>query len=414
MRPIQLFLFLSLLYRGSLKPVPEDDSWGDDFDDDWDDFGEPVPEENIETMFHLFSRQHSETIPYNATFRQFDPRLPTKVIIHGFRSHCAVAWAADMRAAFLAAENCQVVCLDWGVGAGVELTDIGQAAANTRTVAGQLVELVKRQGRVAGQDFAQQLHLVGHSLGAQLAGLAGKQLPGLARISGLDPARPVFDRKPTEQRLHKTDAEFVDVIHTSFAFGLQSALGDVDFYPAGGLQQPGCEEENYLLAPGCSHARAYQLYTASILAGADCRFPALPCCGGGGGPAGEMGYHAQQAPGRGSLYLNTTSNFPFCFASSKTTTASTPPISTTTTTTATTTTIEMEWENYYLWLVVLVLVTSGVVLLAVCCCRTTQDSQQECRGRIYEQFREQLKSKYKDHRTERLPGRPEVLQPILK
>ena len=64
---------------------------------------------------------------------------------------------------------------------------------------------------------------------------------------GLDPARPQFEGSHVEARLDKTDANFVDVIHTNsapFLFGgagFRGQLGDVDFYPNGGEYQPGCE-----------------------------------------------------------------------------------------------------------------------------------------------------------------------------
>lgn len=40
-------------------------------------------------------------------------------------------------------------------------------------------------------------------------------IPGrVARITGLDPALPLFEGLPIDQRLDASDAEFVDVIHT--------------------------------------------------------------------------------------------------------------------------------------------------------------------------------------------------------
>ena len=65
--------------------------------------------------------------------------------------------------------------------------------------------------------------------------------------SGLDPARPNFEGNDPEARLDKSDANFVDVIHTNsapFLFGgagYRGQLGHVDFYPNGGEHQPGCE-----------------------------------------------------------------------------------------------------------------------------------------------------------------------------
>ena len=43
-------------------------------------------------------------------------------------------------------------------------------------------------------------------------------------------------------RLDKSDADFVDVIHTDMgALGTTDKSGHLDFYPNGGIKQPGCE-----------------------------------------------------------------------------------------------------------------------------------------------------------------------------
>ncbi|GBP55248.1 Lipase member H [Eumeta japonica] len=97
-----------------------------------------------------------------------------------------------------------------------------------------------------GLDLS-KTHLVGHSLGAQSAGVAGGTLTSgkVARITGLDPALPLFDKLSDIQKLDASDAQFVDVIHTDAGiFGVQKSIGHADFYPNGGLSpQPGCELE---------------------------------------------------------------------------------------------------------------------------------------------------------------------------
>lgn len=114
-----------------------------------------------------------------------------------------------------------------------------------------------------------RIHMVGHSLGGQLAGYTGrsviskssgsiklKRLPHrvltnsilgllkiLFRLSALDPAGPDFYgiRMYTEH-ITKEDAEFVDVIHTDGGFnGYPTSTGTADFWPNGGRRsQPGC------------------------------------------------------------------------------------------------------------------------------------------------------------------------------
>lgn len=60
--------------------------------------------------------------------------------------------------------------------------------------------------------------------------------------SGLDPALPFFATLKNEWKLDPSDANFVDVIHTSAgSFGKIEATGHVDFYVNGGFMQPACE-----------------------------------------------------------------------------------------------------------------------------------------------------------------------------
>lgn len=92
-----------------------------------------------------------------------------------------------------------------------------------------------------------KIHIIGFSLGAQVAGAAGmiyhkKSGSKFGRITGLDPAGPGFDPQPNaDNKLDKDDAEFVDVIHTcSGKLGITEAVGTADFYVNGGSKQPEC------------------------------------------------------------------------------------------------------------------------------------------------------------------------------
>lgn len=91
------------------------------------------------------------------------------------------------------------------------------------------------------------IHVVGHSLGAHIAGFAGKTIQNqtgtnLGRITGLDPAGPLYRLVGPDDRLAKTDADLVVVLHTDGGVnGYWRGLGDIDFYANGGFpEQPGC------------------------------------------------------------------------------------------------------------------------------------------------------------------------------
>ena len=71
-----------------------------------------------------------------------------------------------------------------GWGNGSQILNYIQAVANTRMVARVLELTLKRLNREAGLDL-KDVHLIGHSLGAQISGNTGRQLSGkVGRISG--------------------------------------------------------------------------------------------------------------------------------------------------------------------------------------------------------------------------------------
>ena len=64
------------------------------------------------------------------------------------------------------------------------------------------------------------MHGIGYSLGAQAIGIFGQAVTALtfqkvARITGLDPARPYYETLHPSAILNKEDAALVDVIHTN-------------------------------------------------------------------------------------------------------------------------------------------------------------------------------------------------------
>lgn len=90
------------------------------------------------------------------------------------------------------------------------------------------------------------LVVIGHSLGAHIAGLAGKKLQKdyditLRIILALDPARVLYDFDMHDNRLSVGDANYIQVIHTS-DLGALIPLGNADFYVfgQGWMQQGGC------------------------------------------------------------------------------------------------------------------------------------------------------------------------------
>ncbi|XP_031827006.2 uncharacterized protein LOC116424575 [Nomia melanderi] len=306
----------------------------------------PSPPKDVGTRFLVYGSRKARSIPMEVpaddindnAHRAIDPDLPTKVIVHGFGSSCDHVWVYEMRSALMTVHECNIVCVDWGPGSAVP--NYVRAAANTRLVGRQLAKLIRSLNVPL-----EKVHLIGFSLGAHVAGFAGAELANVSRITGLDPAGPLFESQDPRARLDETDANFVDVIHSNGeqlllgGLGSWQPMGDVDFYPNGGRMQTGCS--NLFLGAVsdiiwssavegrslCNHRRAYKLFTDSV--SPKCRFPAFPCergydglikgecfpCGmnnGVGRPCGDMGYYSDESPARGQLYLVTRDEEPFC------------------------------------------------------------------------------------------------------
>lgn len=143
-----------------------------------------------------------------------------------------------------------MIIVDWAKGAGATY---GTAVSNTELVGRQL-GLVLLDAVHMGVD-PNDIHLIGFSLGAHVAGCASEIMKKhnrlLGRITGLDPASPFFRHhlfREKSRKLDSTDAKLVDVIHSDgsvdFAdgFGLLKPIGHIDFFPNGGRQQPGCND----------------------------------------------------------------------------------------------------------------------------------------------------------------------------
>ncbi|XP_050442777.1 pancreatic lipase-related protein 2-like isoform X2 [Adelges cooleyi] len=239
------------------------------------------------TSFTLYTRKNLEEgqileVNSNETITKsnFQPKKPTKLIIHGFVSDAESEWMITMKNELLKNSNSNVILVRWP-----SWTDYITAKRRIQVVGQEVASLINTLGELVGLDL-KNVHLIGHSLGAHTAGFAGKKLQGqVGRITGLDPAGPGYVKVPSTKRLHHTDAQFVDVIHTGatkiFGYGITVPCGHVDFYPNGGKKQPGCvpSNKNDIIGKmgelGCDHSRVQELFTESI--NSNCLFVANKC-----------------------------------------------------------------------------------------------------------------------------------------
>ncbi|XP_018332079.1 pancreatic lipase-related protein 2-like [Agrilus planipennis] len=203
----------------------------------------------------------------------FDFSKPTIIYFHAFLESSNSGSAVTVRNAFLFRGTHNVITPN---AARLEAGPWYLTAAKNTMVVGaytaQLIDYLVSKGMIL-----EGVHLIGHSLGAQMAGVCGANVRSgrIPRITGLDPAGPLFTFVPDSLRLDPGDAEFVDVIHTDAGvFGFPRSMAHADFWPNGGAAvQPGClHSEIKTRSPDavietafCSHWRSYQFFAESVL-----------------------------------------------------------------------------------------------------------------------------------------------------
>ncbi|XP_012784532.2 lipase member H [Ochotona princeps] len=283
----------------------------------------------------LYTRENSSCAQLinSSTFGNLNITKKTTFIVHGFRlTGSPPVWWEDLVMALLNVEDMNVVVVDWNRGATTVLYN--QAASNTKKVALILKEFIDQM--LAKGASLDDIYMIGVSLGAHISGFVGEMYDGqLGRITGLDPAGPLFNGKPPQDRLDPSDAQFVDVIHSDTdALGFKDPLGNIDFYPNGGSDQPGCPQTIFggMQYFKCDHQMSVFLYLSSLRK--NCTITAYPCdsyrdyrngkcinCGTSQGkPCPLLGYYAdrwkdylnEQDPPMIKAFLDTADKEPYC------------------------------------------------------------------------------------------------------
>ncbi|XP_061185259.1 pancreatic triacylglycerol lipase-like [Saccostrea echinata] len=209
----------------------------------------------------------------------FNPSKETDVIVHGYlvNSYLPLLQTLAQR---LKKKNHNVLLIDWELGAH---RNYAQAAANTQTV-GAFVYQVLKKNKIPWK----KVHILGQGLGAHVAAETGKLSKAkIGRITGLDPAGPLFEA--SSFGINKGSAQFVDVIHTDSrpnGYGIRKPCGHMDVYVNGGRRQPGCtynpkspvnihDLKKATIYKACGHLKAIGYYIETIKD--SCKLRACEC-----------------------------------------------------------------------------------------------------------------------------------------
>ncbi|GAB0086694.1 pancreatic lipase-related protein 2 [Sergentomyia squamirostris] len=210
-----------------------------------------------------FLKKETRIHPEDPLPHGFNSSLPVKVVIHGWMGNKNHITIDPVKNAYLAQLCCNVITVNWEDGA-MQNYDLSRYMVD---IVGQKVGELLHNFFTRTNISSGDVHILGHSLGAHIAGNIGKYFNGtIGRITALDPAGPLFKLKSTDACSSK-DAIFVDAIHTDVGIlGEKTRRGHVDFYPNRGFPpQPGCYLLDILTFSTCSHLRAPLLYAESIL-----------------------------------------------------------------------------------------------------------------------------------------------------
>ncbi|KAF6210636.1 hypothetical protein GE061_013743 [Apolygus lucorum] len=230
-------------------------------------------EENV--SFYLYTRGNYE-VPEQLWIdneialagSHFDATKKTFIVIHGYTTDYTAESAQGPKQEYLTYNDVNVITPDYGsINYDPPFLFFYTAAKSYKIgrFIGQLVVFLIEQG--ADPD---KIHIIGHSLGAHIAGFAAKYAKSkgmlIGRVTGLDPCNPVYNANSAEYRLDSGDARYTDCIYTTYGiWALGTPVCLANFFPNGvGLSQPGCYVEDFWQVSGCGHSLVVDYFIESI------------------------------------------------------------------------------------------------------------------------------------------------------
>merc|ERR1712241_176737 len=204
----------------------------------------------------------------------FDNTLETKIIVHGNGGNLVLdsfLWRNYSQVAEWSDVHYNIIGIRWGSGPTLKHAYVGVKLAKV------VKSFVEKYGLIVSS-----IHGIGFSYGTHIVSAMATEIKesGLGqvdRLTLLDPGTKVSDFKvdgKTQQGLiHKDDASFVDVFHTSSKYGIwEESLGDVDVWPNGGKDQA-----EGIYPDGNGHRAAVYFFARTIVEPEGCQYLAWKC-----------------------------------------------------------------------------------------------------------------------------------------
>ncbi|XP_017131292.1 phospholipase A1-like [Drosophila elegans] len=252
--------------------VPQDDGsfeWMDKKEaEELLDHSSPIEGRSNEVSFYLYTRlnpmEGDEIRPHASSIQDshFDKNHGTRFVIHGWKGQYTDSMNVDITKAWLSRGDFNVIVVNWARSQSVDYAMSVRAVPGAGTKVGEMIEYLHDHHDMS----LDTLIVIGHSLGAHVAGYAGKTVGNrrIHTIVGLDPALPLFSFDKPDKRLSSDDAFYVESIQTNGGVkGFVKPIGKSTFYVSGGRKQPGCGVD---IQGTCSHARSVLYYAEAITA----------------------------------------------------------------------------------------------------------------------------------------------------
>ncbi|XP_012156483.1 phospholipase A1 [Ceratitis capitata] len=196
----------------------------------------------------------------------FNAKWPVRISIHGWTGKSTSCSNAAIKDAYLSVGNFNVIIFDWS-SISMDIS-YGRLSRQLVDIARQLVEFTHFLHRESGIAY-ESIYLIGHSAGAHISGLAGKQLrpQRYGVIYALDPAGLVQLSLDEDKRLAPTDAIYTESIHTDITLlgNPSTKLTQASFFVNWGLGQPHCPNATAAEFDfACDHFAALYYFVESV------------------------------------------------------------------------------------------------------------------------------------------------------